>query len=76
MSSQIHTSRRNPGHWDIYDASKRVFAICGGAQDKDPDYWVRDERADQHKVIGPFPSAELAVSWGISTLMKIAEEMS
>lgn len=39
-------TRRNPGHWDVYANSGRVFAVRGGPGR----YIVRDERLDSHKV--------------------------
>ena len=40
MPENFNVVRRNPGHWDIYDSTKRVFRLRGG-----PGAWeVYDER--------------------------------
>jgi hypothetical protein len=40
LLSGFSVNRRNYGHWDIWNASGRIFAIRGGPGD----YWLRDER--------------------------------
>lgn len=69
MSDTIGLYRRNPGHWDVTDGRRRVFAIRGGPRDEMPDFWVRDERDGPRPSVGPFATLDAAVAWVTSTLM-------
>jgi hypothetical protein len=55
---------RSPGHWDIYDSNRRIFAIRGGPGK----YYIRDER---HKEIPAcyFKTVGACMAWVCDELM-------
>jgi hypothetical protein len=74
LVTRIEIVNRNPGHWDIYGKTGRIFAIRGGPHDYSPSFGIRIEgiyktHADLvHLPDIPFPTDQAALVYCINWL--------
>ena len=66
MTDYFSVTRRNTGHWDIWDEHRRLFCIRG----KPGAFFVRDERPDAGPTRGGFATVGTAMEWICAELMR------